>query len=64
MTKLAGADKAQLLDEIEDAMWGVLVDEGSFGWGVRADVLVSQLATVALNTVENAQKKTKEKHND
>ena len=63
MTKLEGARRAQLLDKIEDALWGEL-DEGSFGWGVRADELVSYLATAALNAVENEQKKTKGLPND
>ena len=52
MTKLEGAHRAQLLDKVEDAMWDVL-DEGSFGWGVSAEDLVTHLATVALNAVEN-----------
>lgn len=53
MTKLKGARKAQLLDKIEDAMWGVL-DEGSYlAYGDLTWDLVSHLATTALTAVES-----------
>lgn len=45
------SDKAELLDKMEDAMWGAL-DEGSFAWGVEAGDLVAHLAVLALDAVE------------
>ena len=51
MAKLSGANRTQLLDKMEDAMWEA-VDEGTFSWGCNVDELMSHLAVLSLKAVE------------
>ena len=51
MTKLSGANKAQLLDKMEDAMWEA-VDEGTFSYGCNVDDLMAHLAVLSLKAAE------------
>lgn len=41
----------RLFDKVEEALWE-LCDEGTFGWGTRADDLIAEMTAQALVAVE------------